>query len=84
MKMLRFAVAAAALCATPAFASTTDMVSGRRADYFAAGRHQFYAWCANGQDRILHQVGGSAAQAQGRLAPAAPGCVLRWQGRAAL
>ena len=83
MKTLLFA-AAVVLCAAPAFASTSDMVSSRRADQFAAGRHQFYAWCANGQDRILHQAGASASEAQSRLAQTTPGCVLRWQGRAAL
>jgi len=83
MKTIRFTLAAIALCAAPAFASTSDILSRRGADQFAPGRHQFYAWCANGQDRILHQAGASAADARARLAPAAAGCVLRWQGRAA-
>ncbi len=69
-----------ALCAAPALASTSDILSSRRADYFAPGRHQFYAWCADGQDRILRERATSATQARDLLA--VPGCILRWQGRA--
>lgn len=80
MKM-QAVLTALALSATAAFASTTDIASSRRAEFSQAGTHQFYAWCANGQDRVLRQKGSSARDAQAQLAASHEGCRLTWQGR---
>ena len=79
MKIQAVLTAAFVLFVAPAFAATSDITSHRRADFAAAGTHQFYAWCANGQDRILRQQGASARDAEARLN--ATGCRLSWQGR---
>jgi len=63
-----------------AMASTTDIASHRRADFYAPGTHQFYMWCAENQDRIVSEKGQSAIEAMARLGkPAA--CHFTWQGR---
>lgn len=69
------------LSASVGWAATSDILSHSRADRFAPGRHQFYAWCANGQDRVVAQEGRSAEDARGQLAASEQGCRLAWQGR---
>jgi len=63
-----------------AIASTTDIASHRRTDFTAPGTHQFYMWCAEGQDRMVWQKGQSAADAMAHLGNA-KACHLSWQGR---
>jgi hypothetical protein len=80
----RILVSAAALVASSgiAMAATSDISSHRRADFYAPGKHQFYAWCSNGQDRRLAQTGESARDAEAKLAQTVAGsCRLTWQGR---
>jgi hypothetical protein len=81
MKTHSVALAAAflALSAGAGLAATSDIASHSRADRFAPGKHQFYAWCANGQDFAVAQDGRSAEDARSKLA--ANGCRLAWQGR---
>jgi len=87
MKTNLFAVAAAlTLCASAGSASagsaaTSDIAVHSRADRFAPGKHEFYAWCADGQDRLLAQEGRSAEEASAQLAATEKGCRLAWQGR---
>jgi hypothetical protein len=65
-----------------ATAATSDIASQRRADFYAPGKHQFYAWCSNGQDRRITQTGETAPDAQARLSQkVAESCRLTWQGR---
>jgi hypothetical protein len=75
---------ALALPATAALAagSAGPVIHGRP-DYFAPGRHQFYLWCADGNDRVAYQDGISAEQAQAKLLQADPSAECRpvWQGR---
>ena len=80
MKTHSVALAAAllALSAGAGSAATSDIASHNRADRFAPGKHQFYAWCADGQDRLIAQDGNSAEEARARLAT--EGCRLAWQG----
>lgn len=72
-----------ALFATASMAAPSNITSSHRADYYASGKHRFYAWCANGQDRVVYQDGASAPEARARLAGAAGPCQLVWQGRIA-
>jgi len=76
-------LAASMLSAAPCLAATSNITSTHRADFYAAGKHQFYAWCADGQDRILRQDGVSAPDASSKLAQKTAGCRLSWQGRIA-
>lgn len=76
--------AALVLSAGAATAATSDIASHRRADFYAPGKHQFYAWCSNGQDRRLAEPGDSARDAEARLLASqriAESCRLTWQGR---
>jgi hypothetical protein len=83
MKTAIILMLSAALLSSSAMAVTSDFTSSRRADFYAAGKHQFYAWCANGRDRIIRQDGVSAPDAQTKAAPVSAGCRLSWQGRIA-
>jgi hypothetical protein len=76
---IALATALLALSAGAGSAATSDIASHTRADRFAPGKHQFYAWCANGQDRLVAQDGSSAEDARSKLA--SDGCRLAWQGR---
>lgn len=62
-----------------ALGATSDIASHNRADRFAPGKHQFYAWCPDGQDRLVTQDGRSAEEARSKLGTL--GCRLAWQGR---
>jgi hypothetical protein len=83
---IRIVLSAAALVlsAAAAMAATSDISSHRRADFYAPGKHQFYAWCSNGQDRRIAQTGETARDAEVRLLASqkmAGSCRLAWQGR---
>lgn len=70
------------LSVTASMAATSDLASHRRADFYAPGTHQFYAWCADGRDRLVAGAGLSAKDAETRLPQALTGgCRLSWQGR---
>ncbi len=69
---------------TAGSASTSDIASHLRSDFFAPGKHQFYAWCASGEDRIVSQVGRSAKDAEAKLLANSADlsdCRLSWRGR---
>lgn len=79
-------IAGSALFATACMAATSNITSSHRTDYYASGKHQFYVWCATGNDRIAFQDGATAMDAQAKLAQsgvaaAQGGCQLTWQGR---
>lgn len=76
-----FAAAAVILSCTAGLAATSDISSHRRSDFYAPGKHQFYAWCADGQDRLVAQNGATAKDAEGKLSQSLSGCRLSWQGR---
>jgi len=78
------AVAAVIVAAGVAFAG--NFASSHQADYFAAGTHQFYVWCAGGSDYTATESGSSAPDAQMRLYEKAKQqgrstCWPLWQGR---
>jgi len=82
-KQIICAAAALILSGTAAFAATSDIASHRRSDFYAPGKHQFYAWCADGQDRLVAQNGATANEAEGKLlaSQSLGGCQLSWRGR---
>jgi hypothetical protein len=83
MKII-LSAAALVLSASAAMAATSDIASHQRADFYAQGTHQFYAWCADGGDRLVSQDGFSAKNAQAKLferMTGLAGCQLSWQGR---
>ena len=76
--------AALVLSAGAAMATTSDIASHQRTDFYAPGKHQFYAWCADGQDRLVAQSGSSAKDAEAKLEASqgvSTSCRLAWQGR---
>jgi hypothetical protein len=60
--------------------------SNHNGDYYAAGTHQFYVWCAGAKDYVAAESGSSATDAQMRLYEKAKAqgkstCWPVWQGR---
>lgn len=83
-KPIIYAAASVILSGSAAIAATSDITSHRRSDFYAPGKHQFYAWCADGQDRLVAQNGATASDAEGKLLASqkvADSCRLSWQGR---
>jgi hypothetical protein len=81
-KPIIFAAAAVILSGTAGLAATSDIASHRRSDFYAPGKHQFYAWCADGQDRLVAQNGATAKDAELLASQKLSGsCKLSWQGR---
>jgi hypothetical protein len=69
-------------------AAAGDFASNRQVDYFARGTHQFYVWCAHGNDYVTSAEGASAEEAQLSLyqsikAAGKSNCWPVWQGRVA-
>lgn len=81
-KQLLCAAAALILSAGAGMAATSDIASHQRADFYAPGKHQFYAWCEEGRDRLVSQSGISAKDAEAKFLSSHRGaCRLTWQGR---
>jgi hypothetical protein len=69
-------------------AAASNFASDRQSDYFAKGTHQFYVWCAGGNDYSSTAEGPSAEDAQMTLytslkAGGKTRCWPVWQGRVA-
>jgi len=78
--------AVAAVIVAAGVAVAGNFASSHHEDYFAAGTHQFYVWCAKGDDYTATQFGSSAPDAQMRLYEKAKNqghntCWPLWQGR---
>jgi hypothetical protein len=63
-----------------------NYASTKQTDFFAPGKHQFYVWCAAGNDYTATQKGKSAEDAQMKLynavkAMGRSACWPVWQGR---
>jgi hypothetical protein len=80
-KQIICAAAALMLSFDTGIAATSDIISHQRADFFSPGKHQFYAWCTDGQDRLVAQNGISAGDAEAKLTQKMVSCRLAWQGR---
>jgi hypothetical protein len=88
MTMRRVVAAAVGgvVVAVAGVALAANLTSSKPADFYAAGQHQFYVWCAGGTDFMALQTGASAADAQMRLynsekAHGKTNCWPVWQGR---
>lgn len=69
-------------------AAAGNFASNRQVDYFAEGTHQFYVWCAAGNDYLARAAGDSAEDAQIKLYRAIKSagksnCWPVWQARVA-
>jgi hypothetical protein len=67
-------------------ALAANFTSTKQTDFFAAGKHQFYVWCAGGSDYTAFHVGQSAEDAQMKLyndvkAAGKTNCWPVWQGK---
>jgi hypothetical protein len=74
------------MVAVAGVALAANLTSSKQADFFAAGRHQFYVWCAGGSDFMAMQNGANAADAQMKLytdekRAGKTNCWPVWQGR---
>lgn len=73
------------LLAVAGVAVASGLTSSHGTDFYAAGKHQFYVWCAGGKDRIAYQDGASAEDAQSKLyaseKAAGQSCWPVWQGK---
>lgn len=79
------AIAVFAAVAAASVSAADHVTSSHSGDFYAAGRHQFYVWCADGSDHLAYQQGASAEDAQMKLYRATVGqkCWPIWQGRVA-
>ncbi len=86
LKRVLGAAAAGVLLAVTGVAVAANFTSSHQTDFFAAGKHQFYVWCATGGDFTAYQSGISAEDAQMKLYDSAKeqgrtSCWPVWQGR---
>jgi hypothetical protein len=86
IKRVIAAAAGGVVLAVTGVALAANFASNRQSDFFAAGKHQFYVWCAGGSDYTAMQDGQSAEDAQMRLynhvkAAGKTSCWPVWQGR---
>lgn len=78
--------AVAGLIIAAGVAVAGNFSSSHRADFFAAGTHQFYVWCAGSHDYLTTETGSSASDAQMKLydktkKEGRATCWPVWQGR---
>jgi hypothetical protein len=74
------------MVAVAGVALAANFTSSKQTDFFAAGQHQFYVWCAGGTDFMKIEAGSSAADAQIKLyneekRAGKTNCWPVWQGR---
>ncbi len=74
------------MVAVAGVALAANFTSSKQTDFFAAGQHQFYVWCAGGTDFMAIEAGSSAADAQIKLYneekhAGKTNCWPVWQGR---
>ncbi|MBS0473049.1 MAG: hypothetical protein JSR60_18410 [Proteobacteria bacterium] len=86
MKRVLGAAVGGVAVAVAGVALAANFTSSKQADFFAAGRHQFYVWCAGGSDFMALQNGANAADAQMKLynlekRTGKINCWPVWQGR---
>lgn len=82
------AVVGGVIFAIAGVAVGANFLSSAQTDFYAAGKHQFYVWCAGSSDYMATAAGANAEDAQMKLynATKAAGrttCWPVWQGRVA-
>ncbi|HWA89556.1 MAG TPA: hypothetical protein VG889_05935 [Rhizomicrobium sp.] len=80
--------AVAAVVVAAGVAAAGNFSSSHQTDFFAAGTHHFYVWCAGGHDYTATETGSSASDAQMKLydknkKAGRSTCWPVWQGRVA-
>lgn len=75
--------AGAIVLAAAGVSVAAGLTSSHQNDFYAAGTHQFYVWCADGRDHVAYEKGASAEDAQLKLYHAHVGdkCWPVWQSR---
>ncbi len=84
-RMVGVAIGGAVL-AIAGVALAANLSSSNQSDFYAAGKHEFYVWCARTPDYMATAEGSSAEDAQMRLykqvkAAGKLNCWPLWQGR---
>src|SRR5690348_8550597 len=64
IKRIIGAAAGGVFVAVAGVALAANFTSSKQTDYFSAGQHAFYVWCAGGSDFTTTQPGTSAEDAQ--------------------
>ena len=80
------AAIAGVIVAVAGVALASNLTASKQVDFFAAGKHQFYVWCAGGSDYMATAQGRSAEDAQMKLYNSAKAhghtsCWPVWQGK---
>ena len=86
MRRVLAAAVGGVMVAVAGVAVAANFTSSGQTDFFAAGKHQFYVWCAGSQDYMATETGKNAEDAQMRLYEATKAhgkstCWPVWQGR---
>jgi hypothetical protein len=85
-KRILGAAVAGVIFAVAGVAVAANLSSSARTDFYSPGKHQFYVWCAGGQDYMASVNAQNAEQAQMKLydsnkAHGHSSCWPVWQGK---
>jgi hypothetical protein len=86
MKRVLGAAVGGVMVAVAGVALAANLTSSNQTDFYSAGRHQFYVWCAGGSDFVAMKSGTNAEDAQMKLyndekRAGKTNCWPTWQGR---
>ena len=86
MRRVLAAAIGGVMVAVAGVAVAANFTSSGRSDFFSAGKHQFYVWCAGSADYMATEAGNNAEDAQMKLYEATKAggktnCWPVWQGR---
>lgn len=86
MRRVLAAAIGGVMVAVAGVAVAANFTSSGQSDFFSAGKHQFYVWCAGSGDYMATSTGKSAEDAQMKLYEATKAhgrtsCWPVWQGR---
>lgn len=86
MRRVLAAAIGGVMVAAAGVAVAANFISSGQSDFFSAGKHQFYVWCAGSPDYMATETGKNAEDAQMKLYDAVKArgktnCWPVWQGR---
>ena len=86
MRRVLAAAVGGVMVAVAGVAVAANFTSSGQTDFFSAGKHQFYVWCAGSADYMATETGKNAEDAQMKLyestkAHGKSTCWPVWQGR---